>query len=231
MPRISRIVGVGLPHHITQRGNYKQDVFESDFDRDIYLKWVNEYTRKYGVSVVAYCLMRNHVHFVAVPKSPDSLGRAFRCAHMRYSLYFNSKHGLNGHLWQGRFYSCVLGGGHFLNACVYVERNPVRAGLVETPTGWAWSSARAHCSGQADSSRLEVGKIWDMSEVSAMEWENLISGPENDVDLNEIRLSTQLGRPLGDKLFVSQLERNMGRRLHALPIGRPFEINRDGALF
>ncbi len=133
MPRMARVVAVGLPHHITQRGNYRQDVFLNADDKGRYLAWVQEYSVKYNLSILAYCLMQNHIHFIAIPNQPDSLARAFNSAHMRYSQYFNSKLKRRGHLWQGRFYSCVLDESHLVLAARYIERNPVRAGLVEKP--------------------------------------------------------------------------------------------------
>ena len=85
MPRIARVVAVGIPHHITQRGNYRQDVFLDDSDRRKYLLWIQEYSQKYHLNILAYCLMRNHVHFIAIPQKEDSLARTFNTAHMRYS--------------------------------------------------------------------------------------------------------------------------------------------------
>jgi putative transposase len=128
MPRIARVVAVGLPHHITQRGNYRQDVFFDTDDRRQYLLWIGEYSAKYGLSVLAYCLMQNHVHFIAIPREANSLAKTFNAAHMRYSQYFNKKLKQRGHLWQGRFYSCVLDESHLMLASRYIERNPVRAG-------------------------------------------------------------------------------------------------------
>ena len=75
MPRIARIVAVGLPHHITQRGNYRQEVFLDDSDRRQYLFWIQEYSLKYHLSILAYCLMSNHVHFIAIPQEEDSLAK------------------------------------------------------------------------------------------------------------------------------------------------------------
>lgn len=85
MSRLSRVVAVGLPHHITQRGNYRQDVFIDDADRNQYLAWIRDYSIKYGLSILAYCLMRNHVHFIAIPFKEDSLAKTFNTVHMRYS--------------------------------------------------------------------------------------------------------------------------------------------------
>ncbi len=141
MPRMSRVVAVGLPHHITQRGNYRQDVFLDESDRNQYLEWVRDYSIKYGLSILTYCLMRNHVHFIAIPSKEDSLAKTFNAAHMRYSQYFNKKLRQKGHIWQGRFYSCILDEAHLILAARYIERNPVRAGIVEKP--WQnWNSGK-----------------------------------------------------------------------------------------
>ncbi len=91
MPRIGRVVAVGLPHHITQRGNYRQDIFSDDSDREKYLEWFREYSNKYELSELGYCLMTNHVHFIVIPNKEDSLAKTFNTTNMRYSQYFNRK--------------------------------------------------------------------------------------------------------------------------------------------
>ena len=103
MPRLSRAVFAGLPHHITQRGNRRGDVYFSDDDRETYLSWLAAYCEKYRVEVVAYCLMSNHVHLVAVPATDDGLALVLRPLHMRYAQRVNRAQGWSGHLWQGRY--------------------------------------------------------------------------------------------------------------------------------
>jgi len=144
MPRRARVVFEGVGHHITQRGNYRQNVFEDDSDKRKYVEFIREYSEKYGMKIYAYCLMSNHVHFIAAPVKEDSLAMTFKYANMRYSSYFNRKNKRSGHLWQGRFYSCPLHFEHALEALRYVERNPVRAKMVELPWEYEWSSAREH---------------------------------------------------------------------------------------
>ena len=122
MPRIARIVATDYPHHITQRGNYRQTVFTKDTDYKFYLERLNEYRSKYKLSILAYCLMPNHVHFVASPKNEDSLAKTFNACHMRHAHYFNKRNRLTGHLWQGRFYSCVLDDNHLYATVRYVEK-------------------------------------------------------------------------------------------------------------
>lgn len=132
MPRIARAVARGLPHHITQRGNYRQGVFETDEDYLKYREWLKEYSKRYALDIWAYCLMSNHVHLVCVPDQDDSLARTFNLLHMRYSQYVNRRRKMNGHVWQEeRFYSTILDEVHLHAAIRYVENNPVRAGIVQ----------------------------------------------------------------------------------------------------
>lgn len=159
MPRRARVVFEGVVHHITQRGNYRQNVFEDDSDKRKYVEFIREYSEKYGMKIYAYCLMSNHVHFIAAPVKEDSLAMTFKYSNMRYSSYFNKKNKRSGHLWQGRFYSCPLQFEHALEALRYVERNPVRARMVELPWEYEWSSAREHVgfNGEIDTSTKDEG--------------------------------------------------------------------------
>jgi REP element-mobilizing transposase RayT len=109
-----------------------------------YLSWIQEYSDKYSFSLLDYSLMNNHVHYIGIPHKDDSLARTFNTAHMRYAQYFNKKNKRSGHLWQGRFFSCILDETYLIAAARYIERNPVRADLVTKPWEWKWSSAQAH---------------------------------------------------------------------------------------
>jgi putative transposase len=102
MPRMARIVIPDVPHHVTQRGNRREDVFFDDEDRRRYLLLLLEYSQKRALDILAYCLMTNHVHFVAVPRGPDSLARTFKPVDMRYSQHVNRRLHTTGHLWQGQ---------------------------------------------------------------------------------------------------------------------------------
>jgi putative transposase len=220
MPRIARAVAVGLPHHITQRGTYRQDVFIDADDRRQYLVWIKEYSLKYSLSILTYCLMQNHVHFIATPIRDDSLAKTFNAAHMRYSQYLNKKLKQRGHLWQGRFYSCVLDEPHLILAARYVERNPVRAGLVSKPWQWEWSSAAAHSS-EKENSQIELGDFFGITGMLCNSWRKYIDLTEEMSFLQRVRKHTFTGRPLGAAAFIENLEDKLRRRLSALPIGRP----------
>jgi putative transposase len=219
MPRIARVVATGLPHHITQRGNYQREIFANDRDRSRYLSWIKSYSIKFGVKIYAYCLMTNHVHFVAVPLNENSFAKTFNTAHMRYSQYFNRRIEANGHLFQGRFYSCVLDERHLMAAARYVERNPVRAGLVNKPWDWKWSSARAHIGDEQEIFSEE--EFLNEMGIKPNHWREYLNDFDNEVWIKEIRQHTLNGRPLGSEIFVGKLEHIFGRPLKALARGRP----------
>jgi len=142
MPRLARAIAIGCAHHITQRGNNRQDVFFVDDDRRVYLELLQEQAQKYGLEVLAYCLMTNHVHLVAISHEEEALAQAIGRTHFRYTQYINRLHRRSGHLWQGRFYSCALDGRHLWLAIKYVELNPVRAKLCRTARGYCAKQSR-----------------------------------------------------------------------------------------
>lgn len=217
MPRMARAIIPDYPHHVTQRGNFGMNVFADDDDRQRYLAWIIEYAEKYGVRIWAYCLMTNHVHYIAIPSAPNSLARMYNNAHMRYSQYFNRKQGQRGHLWQGRFFSCVLDDAHLYEAVRYIETNPVRAGIVAGAGEYGWSSARAHVAGANDP--VISGDLPLLQSVE--NWAEYLGGTVGSAWVESFRKATQTGRPMGSDVFVKRMEAFVGRRLHALPRGRP----------
>ena len=124
------MVAVGLPHHITQRGNARQDVFTTDSIRHAYLKLLSEHAAGNGLRLLAYCLMTNHVHVVAVPTNASSMANTLRHAHGRFSQAWNTLENRTGHVWQNRYYSCPVEEMEVGRVLAYVENNPVRAGIV-----------------------------------------------------------------------------------------------------
>ncbi len=91
MPRTARLVVPNYIYRITQRVNYRQNIYQDAEDRLRYLSWIDEYGKKYNLSLFAYCLMDNHVHFIAIPRKEESLAKVFSITHMRYSQYLNKK--------------------------------------------------------------------------------------------------------------------------------------------
>jgi putative transposase len=217
MPRISRTVAIGYPHHLTQRGNYRQTVFGHADDYAYYLNLFAKYSRKYGLEIWAYCLMPNHVHFVGVPGAADSLARTFNTVHMRYAQYYNQKNETKGHLWQGRFFSCALDERHTYAAVRYVELNPVRSGMVASPEAYPWSSAKGHLTECPDP--VLSGRCFLTETVQ--DWRQFL-GEEKDLDARkQLIKATGNGHPCGAEDFVRQIESLTGRRFQPRPAGRP----------
>lgn len=217
MPRIGRVVVKDYPHHITQRGNYKHTVFIDKVSYEKYLGWMDMYAKKYSLLFIAYCLMPNHIHYIAVPEKDDSMAKAFNTCHMRYSQYFNRRIRSFGHLWQGRFYSCVLDEAHLYAAIRYIENNPVRARLVKTAEDWEWSSARYHITGEK--SILALTDIDQYIKIS--NWKDYLKQSDSNNTIADIKANTLTGRPLGNNAFVMGIERMLGLRLRPLARGRP----------
>ncbi len=224
MARISRLVVPGHPHHVTQRGNRRLEVFFGDDDYRAYLALVAASCRAAGTAIWAYCLMPNHVHFILVPSHPDGLRAALGEAHRRYTRRINAREGWRGHLWQERFHSFVMDEAHLLACARYVERNPVDAGLVATPREWPWSSARAHLDGNDANDGANSGNgIVSVAPLLARmpDWGGFLAAGVSEAERQELRTHGNTGRPLGAADWVEALERRTGRPLRPRKPGRP----------
>lgn len=207
MARIARVVAPGCPHHITQRGNRRQQVFFGDDDYLVYLEMLTAWCGKHNVDIWAWCLMPNHVHLIAVPQNPEGLARAIGEAHRRYTRLVNLREGWRGHLWQERFASFPLDEAHLLAGARYVEMNPVAARLVSYPDEYRWSSARAHLAGRDDG----LAKVAPLLEMVG-DWRAFLAlSSREEVDL--FHRHERTGRPLGHEAFTQRLESELGRVL------------------
>ena len=220
MHRLSRTVFAGIPHHITQRGNRREDIFFVDEDREAYLAWLQEYCEKFEVEILAYCLMTNHVHLVAVPATDDGLQRVLKPLHMRYAQRINRTKGWKGHLWQGRFFSSPLDEAYLWAAVRYVERNPVRAGMVPRAEDYRWSSAAAHCGNRVDG-LLSLESGWGRPFAEMENWSAWLSDGGATEEVQMLRRNVEMGLPCGSEGFVKKLGELAGRLLEYRPQGRP----------
>lgn len=217
MARMARVVVPGVAHHVTQRGNRRGDVFFSDADKRHLLGLLGEYSRDCGLEILAYCLMTNHIHIVAVPERENSLARVLKPVNLRYAQYVNHIQGWCGRLWQERFFSCPMDSRHTLMAVRYVEQNPVRAGLANRAEEYCWSSAAGHTGGRVDP--LLSDSLGLLSGVG--NWTEWLREGEDEERLARLRMYTRTGRPLGADAFVSQMEKLTHRELRPRPRGRP----------
>lgn len=160
--------------------------------------------------------MSNHVHFIAKPKDQDGLARLFNTVHMRYSQYINRQRKATGHLWQGRFYSCLLDDKHLYRAIRYIENNPVRAEIVKKAWDYQWSSCKDHI----DARDKSLIKISQYKTIKQEDWKNYLK--ESDPQMNdEMELKTQRGLVIGTEQFINKLEEELNRSLKCLSPGRP----------
>ncbi len=215
MARLARVVVPGVPHHVTQRGNRRQQTFFNEEDYQVYLELMAHWCDRFGVTIWAYCLMPNHVHLIAVPKTAVSLGEAIGEAHRRYSRRINFREGWRGHLWQGRFASFPMDESHLLATARYVELNPVRARLCNKPEAYPWSSARAHLSGRDD---ILVKTAPLLEQVP--DWPSFLASGLTDEEAETLRKHERTGRPLGDVHFLEKLEKKLNRKLKPRKAGR-----------
>lgn len=215
MARVARVVAPGLPHHVTQRGNRRQATFFGDADYEEYIRLMAGWCARGNVAVWAYCLMPNHVHMILVPQSAEGLRRAIGEAHRRYTRRVNVREGCRGHLWQGRFASVPLDERYLLAAARYAELNPVRAGLVQDPAAYPWSSAAAHLAGR-DDALVQVEPLLAM----VGNWKDFLLGGIGQEEIANLRRHERTGRPLGNDGFVGQLEASLGRILQRRRPGR-----------
>jgi len=206
MARIARIVIPDIPHHVIQRGNRSQDVFFSDNDKRVYMNLLCKYAKEAGIIFWAYCLMKNHVHLIAIPKYKDSLANGIGETHKKYTRMINFREGWRGFLWQGRFASYPLDENYLYAAIRYVERNPVRAGLVKRAEDYKWSSAKDHVYGK---SNILLSDFFMLSEIK--DWRSYLADENKDSDNKLLRQHISTGRPLGNTEFIYRLEGLTGR--------------------
>ena len=230
MGRIARVVIPAVWHHVTQRGNHRQNVFFDHADRELYLRLLARHSAEHGLAIVGYCLMSNHIHVLAVPSRESSLARALGRAHNDYARYVHLRRGETGHLWQGRYFSCPLDDDHQWEALRYVELNPVRAGMVRTAREWPWSSAAAHLGGVDRGGALSLDEWRDR--WSPETWSTALAEGLTDAALIErIREATRTGRPAASESFTREAEKRTGRRLRPRKRGpRPKADDASGQL-
>ena len=151
MPNTRRILLEGCCYHLIVRGNQKQPVFKEPEDHAFYLHLLKKQKRRHKFYLYAYCLMPNHVHLLGEIKPATHLSRFMHDLNRTYTLYFNHKYNEVGHLWQGRFKHKLIYKDTYLIDCInYIERNPLRASLVNNPLDYPWSSYKTRAVGTAE---------------------------------------------------------------------------------
>jgi putative transposase len=231
MPRQARLVLPGVALHIVQRGNNRADCFRRDGDYMLYLLHLRELSGEFDCRVHAYCLMTNHVHMLITPSSAEACTALMRNLGQRYVQCFNRAYQRTGTLWEGRYRSCVVESAQYVLACYrYIEQNPVRARMVDSPGAYAWSSYRANTGAIADpmvAPHIEYLALGAAQETRHRAYTELFGKSIEPPLLLGIRGATNGGYPLGSAEFKLQVRETHGRRLERGKPGRPMKQRVD----
>ena len=225
MARLPRLTVPGYPHHVIQRGNNRQAIFASAQDNEALLQLLVENAVKFNVAVHAYVLMGNHFHLLATPATVDGLPLMMQAVGRRYVRYFNDRQGRSGTLWEGRYRSTVIDTDRYLLACmVYLDLNPVRAGLVERAEQYPWSSHRHYLGLVQDKLVTPHPLFWDLGNTPfarEVKYAELVRGGLAAGQQQALTDSALSGWALGDAAFVADLQKRTQRRLLKSQPGRP----------
>lgn len=225
MARLPRLTVPGYPHHIIQRGNNRQDIVRSDADREFLLDLLGESARKHQVAMNAYVLMDNHFHLLLTPETAEGVPLMMQAVGRRYVRHFNDLYHRTGTLWEGRYRSTLIQTERYLLACmVYMDLNPVRAGMVVDPKSHPWSSHR-HCIGQTQDRRITPHPLyWNLGNTPfAREaaYTEMVRAGLSAEQQGAITDATLHGWALGDAAFAADLQKRTDRRIARARPGRP----------
>jgi putative transposase len=223
MPRRARKCPPGLPVHVIQRGNNRQACFASGADLKAYANWLFEASLKFDINIHAWVFMTNHVHLLMTPSCWSGISRTMQCLGRTYVRYFNFSYRRTGTLFEGRFRSCLIQDQHYLLACQrYIELNPVRAGMVDHPADYPWSSYRAHAFGtdvKMWTPHPEYEALGSTKSLREAAYRRLFDSELDKNTINEIRTALNTGLVFGNERFLDEVERLTGQRQRHLKRG------------
>lgn len=227
MARQPRLTVAAYPHHVIQRGNDRQVIVRDDADRERLLALWHEHALAFKVAIHAYVLMDNHFHLLVTPETSEGLPQMMQAVGRAYVRYFNLRHQRTGTLWEGRYRSNLIQSERYLLACmVYIDLNPVRAGMVSQAADFKWSSHR-HCIGQlSDKLVTPHALFWGLGNTPFAREAAYIELIQNGVaqdQKDKLTLSALSGWALGSKDFVDDLQQATRRRLTPGKAGRPLK--------
>ncbi|MFN2354330.1 MAG: transposase [Desulfopila sp.] len=226
MPRQARVILPNTPHHIMQRGHNRQVVFDSAADFEYYRENLILFKKEFGCKVYSYCLMTNHVHLIVNPgDTPESLSLFMKRVAGRQTRYANKLEKRSGSLWEGRYKSSIVSSKEYLLSCSrYVELNPVRAGRVDNPSAYTWSSFAKKTTGRPDPV-VDYDRVYTALGVNAAErrkmYAEYVCQTISEEELKLIRDAIQRNQVTGGNRFREQLEKKLKIRLSDRGPGRP----------
>ncbi len=223
MPRLPRIQPVGLPLHITQRGNNRSACFFEEADYLAYLHWLKEGCETAAVAIQGYALMTNHVHLLVIPRAQDAVPRMMQTLGRHYVHYINKRYGRSGTLWERRYRASLIESeDYMLEVYRYIDLNPVRAGMVLSPENHRWSSARQHLG--LEPTWLEdhesFVRLGEDAERRGRAYRAVLDEGVSEERLDAIRVALNTGQALGSQHFREEIEAVHQGRVSHRPAGR-----------
>jgi putative transposase len=223
MPRLARLVVPDIALHIVQRGHNRRDCFHHESDYLVYLSSLRDLAARTGCALHAYCLMTNHVHLLLTPPNPHACSLLMRNLGQRYVQYFNRRYDRTGTLWEGRFRSCLVESACYVLACYrYIERNPVRAGMVPSASAYRWSSHQGNAGRVSNTlltPHLEYLALGTDAASRHAAYQDLVAAGDETDFLGAVRDATNGGLALVGEPFKSRLPAHTQRRLGHKPPG------------
>ena len=224
MPRPPRIDVPGLPQHLYARGHNRTDCFRSELDRTVFLRYLKEELEA-RACVHAYVQMTNHVHFLVTGHEEGALSRLMQHLGRRYCRYVNRAYDRSGALYEGRFKSSLVESEtYFLECMRYIELNPVRAGLVDHPSKYRWSSYAENARGEPRgliTPHQEYLRLGRDGASRAAAYRALVEQPLDLRRVAEIRRTSSKNGVLGSRRFQTALELELRRCVAIAAPGRP----------
>jgi putative transposase len=225
MARLPRLTVPGYPHHIIQRGNNRQAIFGGTADYELLLSLLEEYAHKHHVAIHGYVLMSNHFHLLATPETAEGIPQLMQGVGRRYVRNFNMRHGRTGTLWEGRYRSTLIQAERYLVACmVYIDLNPVRAGLLADPADYPWSSFAHSVGRRVDRLVTPHPLYWELGNTPFAREQAYADLVRSGIGIEQQRALTDSalrGWALGEPDYVADLQKRTERRVARALAGRP----------
>lgn len=225
MARLPRLTVPGYPHHIIQRGNNRQAIFAGNADYEALLAMLEEHATQAGVAMHSYVLMSNHFHLLATPGTAQAIPQMMQAVGRRYVRYFNQRQGRTGTLWEGRYKSTLIQAERYLLACmVYIDLNPVRAGLVAEPADYPWSSHLHYVGRRSDRLITPHPLYWGLGNTPFSReaaYAELARSGITAQQRSALTDSALRGWALGEPDYVADLQKRTARRVSKTRAGRP----------
>jgi putative transposase len=220
MGRARRAADGGVVYHVLNRANARLPIFERDEDFAAFERILAEGRERYDMRILAYCLLSNHWHWLLWPKRDGDLSRFVGWVTLTHTQRWHANRGStgSGHVYQGRFKSFpIQDDDHFYVVCRYVERNALRAMLVEQAEQWQWSSLWRWKFGTAK--EKELLSNWPVARPRG--WTAHVNAPQTEAELEAIRRCVRRGQPFGDERWTERMVKRLGLETTMRPRGRP----------